>query len=164
MISSLAACRKRSKPLLKFPLIKAGASVFCQRPFRHQTEVLNDTKHQTKLGYNISEILSSMMLFNGEITADTVSRRQQFSDLVRRAGTVKHSKTHAFAKACCKNGQHISPMRQIVYGWVSCSCFAVNNISIDSFTVKSPWWVIRTNSQRSIAVKLTFFFIFPFRV
>lgn len=65
MISSLAACRKRSKPLLKFPLIKAGASLYCQRPFRHQIEVLNNTKHQKKFSYNISEILSSMMLFNG---------------------------------------------------------------------------------------------------
>lgn len=60
-----AACRKRSKPLLKFPLIKAGASLYCQRPFRHQIEVLNNTKHQKKFRYNISEILSSVMLFNG---------------------------------------------------------------------------------------------------
>ena len=54
------ACRKRSKPRSKFPMIKAGASVYGQRPLRHQIEVLNDTKHQT-IAIHMHEIQTSIV-------------------------------------------------------------------------------------------------------
>ena len=37
------ACRKSSKPRLKFPMIKAGASNYCLRPFRRQILVTSSS-------------------------------------------------------------------------------------------------------------------------
>ena len=115
-------------------MINAGASVCCQPPFRHQIEVLDDTN---PLLWSSAIIFLKFChkLFNGELITTIVLLVDDNSDLVWRARSVKHGKNHSFAKTCWKKGHYISPTRQIVFGSVSCSCLAVNNLSIDPFTV-----------------------------
>ena len=95
-------------------MIQIDASVYCQRPFRRQIEVFKQEKDKKKSDENsiavkfsdkISENWSSMMLFNSEIIMILLLVDD---NSLKGAGERKHSKNHAFAKACrAKRTSHL---------------------------------------------------------